>query len=261
MSIFTFLLIGLLCACSSTALEIKGDQTIEKKFELKPENQQALLMLSDDWQSQQGVLYRFERLNDKWQIIGSQVSVVLGRSGLAWGKGLHPAQTGVVKKEGDGKAPAGVFTLGNAFGYLTKLNTELAYQQMSANDYCIDVNGSPYYNQIVTKLKVGEEGVKDSSEPMRRDIHLNGDHKYKRGLVVKHNPQNISAAGSCIFMHIWQAPNIATAGCTAMDEQKLTTLLSWLDPSKNPIYIALPKAEYFFKKSAWALPEVSIVNN
>lgn len=240
------------CAISLTSCSSHIDNTAL----LDTEHQQVVLMISDNWQDHTGVLHRFERIDEQWQQVGSQFPVSLGRAGLAWGKGLHPTQTGEVKKEGDGKAPAGIFTLGNAFGYLTQLNTGLAYQKMTGNDFCVDVNGSPYYNQVVSKLNVGEEGIKGSSEPMRRDIHLKGDDKYKKGVVIEHNVQNISAAGSCIFMHIWHGPSLATAGCTAMSESNITELLAWLDGTKNPLYVALPKAEYLTKKSAWALPDI-----
>lgn len=220
------------------------------------QHQQLVLVISDNWQADNGLLYRYEKVAGRWRKAGAITQVTLGRTGLAWGIGLHDKQQAQVKKEGDGKAPAGIFALGDAFGYLTKLNTGLAYQQMSANDFCIDVNGSPYYNQIVSKLDVGEQGIKGSSEPMRRDIHLNDDQLYQKALVVKHNAENISAAGSCIFMHIWQSANKATAGCTAMSETSITELLAWLDARKKPLYIALPKAEYLIKKSAWALPDL-----
>jgi len=217
-------------------------------------HQQLVVVINDNWQADHGLLYRFEKIAGQWQQVSSKIQVSLGRTGLAWGIGLHDKQQGQVKKEGDGKAPAGIFALGDAFGYLSKLNTGLTYNQMSGNDFCIDVNGSPYYNQIVSKLNVGEQGIKGSSEPMRRDIHLNGDDKYKKAAVINHNSQNISAAGSCIFMHIWQDVKTATAGCTAMSETNITELLAWLDATKQPLYVALPKSEYLAKRSVWALP-------
>lgn len=263
-SFFSLLIANSITSCTHSSssnsfdknAEIKAEQLTGKTQILKPDNQQIILTVSDNWQAQTGVLYRFENIDSQWQQVGKKIPIAIGRTGLAWGIGLHPKQYGVAKKEGDGKAPAGIFTLGNAFGYLAQLNTDLTYKEMTLNDFCIDVNNSPYYNQIVSKLVVGAKGIKGSSEPMRRDIHLNGDHKYKKGIIVEHNVQNISASGSCIFMHIWQAPTVATAGCTAMDESNITELLAWLDPQKNPLYIALPVTEYLAKKSAWALPNI-----
>ena len=45
---------------------------------------------------------------------------MFGKNGLAWGKGIADnldQRDGPVKHEGDGKAPAGIFKLGTAFGY------------------------------------------------------------------------------------------------------------------------------------------------
>ncbi len=243
------LLLALSLSISSLALAQTANVIASK-------HQQLIMVISDNWQADSGSLYRYEKLNGQWQKSAEVAPVTLGRTGLAWGIGLHPKQQGKTKQEGDGKAPAGIFALGNAFGYLDKLETGVAYHAMTANDYCIDVNGSNYYNQIVSKLDVGEQGIQGSSEPMRRDIHLKGDQVYKKGLIVQHNPENISAAGSCIFMHIWKAPTKPTAGCTAMSEQVINHLLAWLASDKQPVYVALPKNEYLAKKVKWNLPEL-----
>lgn len=230
--------------------------SVQAKSVIGNQHQQLLLMISNDWQAIQGKLYQYEKKQDKWQLVKGSTSVTLGRTGLAWGLGLHDKQAGQYKKEGDGKAPAGIFTLGDAFGYLPALVTGLTYQAMSKNDYCIDVNGSAYYNQIISSKQFGEDAIKGSSEPMRRDIHLNNDQVYKKGLIINHNSENISGEGSCIFMHVWRSIDKPTAGCTAMEEIHITTILQWLDKSKQPIYVALPKAEYLKLKTDWGLPTV-----
>ncbi|NNG44706.1 hypothetical protein HJP15_17570 [Pseudoalteromonas sp. NEC-BIFX-2020_002] len=217
------------------------------------QTKQLVVVIADDWQTPQAQLYRFERKGNNWQQIDDDYSVVLGRTGLAWGVGLHPEQAGIQKQEGDGKAPAGIFELGTAFGYLDSLQTNMAYQGMTANDYCIDVKGSPFYNQLVNKSVVGEAAVKDSSEWMRRDIYSQDD-LYKKGIVVKHNSNNIDGAGSCIFMHLWRAQDKPTAGCTAMTEQNMDALLAWLDSKSAPLLISLPKAQYQQKQALWQLP-------
>jgi len=241
----------LISASQATASQVKT-QTI-----ISEQHQQLLLMISDDWQATQGKLYQFEKQQGQWHRIEESTSVTLGRTGLAWGLGLHDKQKGQYKKEGDGKAPAGVFTLGDAFGYLPDLVTGLTYQAMSANDYCIDVKGSQFYNQIISSKQHGEKAIKGSSEPMRRDIHLNNDQVYKKGLIINHNSQNISGEGSCIFIHVWRSIDKPTAGCTAMEETQMANILKWLDKTKQPVYVALPKAEYKKLKERWGLPSVS----
>lgn len=219
-------------------------------------HQQLVLVISSDWHANQGKQYRFERISNQWVQVGNKINVSLGRAGLAWGIGLHPKQSGAKKQEGDGKAPAGIFSLGTAFGYFPKITTGLNYKQMTRNDYCIDVNGSPYYNQIISKADFGELAIQGSSEPMRRDIHLGGDQVYKKGFIIEHNRQNISTKGSCIFSHIWKSPSSPTAGCTAMAEDNLDTLVQWLSKEKSPVYVALPQVEYHKKMTEWGLPEI-----
>jgi L,D-peptidoglycan transpeptidase YkuD (ErfK/YbiS/YcfS/YnhG family) len=180
---------------------------------------------------------------------------MLGRTGSAWGIGLHPAgSSGPQKREGDGRAPAGVFALGTAFGYAGGARTALPYRGMGASDYCIDVPASPLYNRIVDAREVGEQAVAGSTEPMRRDLHADGDQRYRLGFVIEHNPQARPGAGSCIFAHLWKAPGVATAGCTAMDDPIMQQLLAWLDPARKPVFVLLPVSEYQRLRAGWGLP-------
>ena len=110
---------------------------------------QLVLVTTPDWNSSEATLQSFQRNGHGWQAVSGKVPVVIGRAGAAWGIGLHPAQPGAGKQEGDGRSPAGVFALGNAFGYAKSVPTDLKYTAMGVDDYCIDVVGSPVYNRIV----------------------------------------------------------------------------------------------------------------
>ena len=216
---------------------------------------QLVLVLTPDWDASSGQLQHFERVGEgRWQPLGSPTRVSVGRAGSAWGLGLHPAQPGTQKREGDGRAPAGVFALGPAFGYAPTDRTRMPWLALEATDWCIDVPGSPYYNRLVDRREVGEQAIAGSSEPMRRDIHLNGDQRYRQGVVIEHNAGGIDGAGSCIFVHLWQTPGQPTAGCTAMDEGTMRALLDWLDPAARPRLVLLPQIEYDRLRSAWELP-------
>lgn len=215
--------------------------------------EQVVLVITDNDSAIQGRLTRFEKQNGQWQQQSESHDIVVGRTGLAWGLGLHPKQDGYHKQEGDGKAPAGIFNLTSSFGYLDNISTKLDYQQMSSDNFCMDVRGSQFYNQTVDRSVVGEEAIKGSSEPMRRDIHSK-DHLYKKGIFVAHNPKNISDQGSCIFVHLWRGETKPTAGCTAMDEFNMDQLLSWLDKSKKPVMVALTQVDYERLKKEWELP-------
>ncbi|UNK51094.1 L,D-transpeptidase family protein [Lysobacter sp. S4-A87] len=216
---------------------------------------QMVVVTTADWDANTGTLQRFERDGAGWRALAEAAPITVGRSGSAWGVGLHAPQPGEPqKREGDGRAPAGVFRIGTAFGYADSTASAWPYQAMTASDYCIDVNASPLYNRIVDARQVGADAVAGSTEPMRRDLHAGGDQRYKLGFVIEHNPGNRSGTGSCIFAHLWKAPGEATAGCTAMAEPVMQQLLGWLDPKRKPVFVLLPKAEYGRVQKDWGLP-------
>jgi L,D-peptidoglycan transpeptidase YkuD (ErfK/YbiS/YcfS/YnhG family) len=219
---------------------------------------QLVLVVTPDWNTPRGELWRFSRSDSAWRAEGAGVPVVIGRAGAAWGIGLHPQQqAGPVKKEGDGRSAAGVFSIGRAFGYASSAQTGLPYSALTADDWCIDVDGSPLYNRIVDARRVGAAAVAGSSEPMRRDLHENGDQAYKLGFVIEHNPGGKAGGGSCIFAHLWKSAESSTAGCTAMAEPIMVDLLRWLRAEDRPVFVLLPRDEYLRLRQAWDLPAVA----
>jgi hypothetical protein len=64
----------------------------------------------------------------------------------------------------------------------------------------------------------------------------------------------VPSAGSCVFMHIWSGPGKGTAGCTAIAEMELESILAWLDPSRLPLLVQLPRAQYHRLRNLWHLP-------
>jgi L,D-peptidoglycan transpeptidase YkuD (ErfK/YbiS/YcfS/YnhG family) len=215
---------------------------------------QLVLVITPDWNDTHGTLRSFTRTDQGWQPAAAAFPVVIGRAGAAWGLGLHPAQPGPAKQEGDGRSPAGVFAIGTAFGYAQSASTGLPYTALNAGEYCIDVSGSPSYNRIVDAGKVGAAAVAGSTEPMRRDLHADGDQAYKIGFVIEHNPNGVTGAGSCIFAHLWKSADSSTAGCTAMAEPALRELLGWLRADARPVFVLLPQAEYQRLRTPWQLP-------
>ncbi|ULU26727.1 L,D-transpeptidase family protein [Dyella terrae] len=218
-------------------------------------SRQMVLVITPDWNADHGVLRAFERTGDGWKPVVDAQAVTVGRSGAAWGLGLNePQSDGPQKHEGDGRAAAGVYRVGEVFGYAASGGTRMPYEEMTDTDWCVDVDGSPYYNQIVDAKKVGEKAVAGASEPMRRDLHLNGDQRYKIGFVIEHNAKGKSGGGSCIFAHLWASPTDATAGCTAMPEPVMRRLLAWMKPEDQPVFVLLPQSEYVRLRAPWHLP-------
>jgi len=242
---------------AGVAMLAAGCSTLPRGAQAWSSSQQLVLVTTADWDANQATLQTFDRAADGWRPVMPATAVTVGRSGLAWGTGLHPAQPGPVKREGDGRAPAGVFRIGTAFGYGASGATALPYQAMQASDYCIDVNASPLYNRIVDANVVGQAAIEGSTEPMRRDIHAGGDQRYQLGFVIEHNAANVPAAGSCIFAHVWKMPGEPTAGCTAMDAAVMTQLLGWLRPDRQPVFVLLPQAQYARLRATWGLPVIA----
>jgi len=201
-----------------------------------------------------GTVQRFERSSatGSWRAVGPAVPVVVGRSGLAWGKGLASLRgPGPVKREGDGKSPAGVFLLSTAFGQtpVAPPGWQLPYRYLADEVECVDDIKSASYNRLTTRRGAAQADWSSSEKMWQEPL-------YKWGVVVDHNTSSPlqPAGGSCIFLHIWRGPGRGTAGCTAMDESALTTTIGWLAPRQAPLLVQLPRAEYKRLKSAWRLP-------
>jgi len=200
-------------------------------------NEQLVLIVSNDFNQTHGELTRYDKVNHHYQLVGQAHTVNLGRNGLAWGLGLYNFKTKPtepVKREGDGKAPAGVFNITTAFGYDETAPTKMPYIQADKTLICVDDSLSKNYNKIV---ELNPTKKPKSFEWMKREDNL-----YQYGLVIAHNTQAKKQAGSCIFFHIRKSKDAPTAGCSAMKEEELLTLLKWLDPTKKPQVVQIPRS-------------------
>lgn len=215
---------------------------------------QLVTVVSDDWNRFQATLRRYERTaGKKWQPVGAPVDVVLGREGYGWGRGLHGAgppsgRPGPVKREGDGRSPAGVFEVGEVYGYAAaREGLALPYVQATANLRCVDDPRSHHYNRIVSTAHTPIDW--QSAERMRRQDDL-----YVLTITIEHNTAPTApGAGSCIFIHLWEGPDQGMSGCTAMSMDALEALARWLEPNAAA-FVALPQSEYDALERAWALP-------
>ncbi|AFD08855.1 L,D-transpeptidase family protein [Solitalea canadensis] len=213
------------------------------------QSEQLIVVTAADWTTIQAEMNVYELENGQWKSVMEHIPVTLGRTGLAWGKGLHDEKlnVGELKKEGDGKSPAGIFRLNGLFAY-DDFKTKMPLLKVDTNTFCVDDKTSPFYNQIVSTDTTAKNW--NSAEEMRRK-----DDFYKYGVFVGYNTDQIVAgAGSCIFMHLWRGSDRPTAGCTAMMEENMVALFEFLDPAKKPILVQVPKNEYENIKEIYELP-------
>lgn len=221
---------------------------------------QLLVVTTPGWDDVQGQMQRYARATaaDTWTPVGLPIPIVVGRSGVAWDPGLPaPPVAGPVKKEGDGRSPAGAFALGLAFGYAPASEAawlKLPYRQATPSLECVDDASSRYYNQLIERPAIGSPAWR-SSEQMRR-----ADEFYRWGVVVEYNTQPPTPGhGSCIFLHVadvpWGGtPAIGTTGCTAMTATDLEAAMRWIDPAERPALVQLPAPAYQALATAWRLP-------
>ncbi|POF41548.1 hypothetical protein B0D71_15160 [Pseudomonas laurylsulfativorans] len=211
---------------------------------------QLIVVTSNSWDAIQATAQRYERRGKTFEKFEAPFAVVLGKNGMGWGKGLLDIgqPEGPVKQEGDGKAPAGMFKLGTAFGYEPSAETLLPYLPLTPTIECVDDSDSARYNELVDGAVVDKDW--SSSERMRRTDEL-----YRQGIVIQHNTPASPSAGSCIFFHIWRGPTAPTRGCTAMEPANIARLFNWLDPGKSPVLVQLPQAQYEQLRERWKLPE------
>ena len=216
-------------------------------------SRQLIVVTTPAWDSISGTLQRYRRAGatSPWRAEGPPVPIVVGQTGLAWGVDAAARRRDPRKREGDGKAPAGRFPLGAAFGFAPRSDAawiRLPYLPLERDTECVDDAGSAYYNRVVDRSNVRR--VDWSSSERMRSIEL-----YRLGVIVRYNAQPVRRGrGSCIFLHIWSAPGSPTAGCTAMPAPDLETIVRWLDPRRDPQLVQLPEAEYARLRRAWALP-------
>ena len=219
-------------------------------------SRQLVLSVSETWVSNATRVETYERPDAAagWKRVGAGIGASLGRTGLAWGRGLHPAGLqGPAKAEGDGKSPAGIFDLRVATGYAAEppAGIKLEYRRATATLRCVDDRQSPHYNQLVDEATVQKDW--SSAEDMRRPDDL-----YRLVVWVGHNDSPVvSGGGSCIFLHLRSSPESTTAGCTAFDAAPMEALVGWLDPAARPVLVQLPGEAYRMLREAWGLPAPS----
>lgn len=217
---------------------------------------QALVGIANNWNSSSVTLTLMEKKAGRWQAVGSSWQARVGKNGLAWGLGLHPRSAAPGKREGDWRAPAGIFKIGGAYGYAAHIqrSPQLPYRQITRRDLWSEDSASPSYNRHII-LKHLPTTRWEKKAQMRQN-----DHAHSLKLYIAHNDAILGgkptpSAGSAIFFHIWRDQGKRpSAGCTTMHETHLKQLIARIQPAKNPVYILLPKAEYQQLKQSWKLP-------
>src|SRR5215468_12558063 len=214
---------------------------------------QLIMGVAPKWNSMRGELRLFERARGgDWSSVARPFPVLFGKNGLAWGTGLAGQnESGLRKKERDGRAPAGVFEIGQVFGYDAHLpaGADYPYHQVTDADVWSDDPRSPNYNRHI---------LIDPKNPPDNYTHekmRSGDFAYQWLIEIRHNSDPpVPGGGSAIFFHTRRGVNRPTTGCTTMARPDLVKVITWLRANRHPCYALMPAEEYENKWRAWNLP-------
>jgi zinc D-Ala-D-Ala dipeptidase len=253
---FSAIIVGILSFSLSAQIKKPEPPAVKIPF---AESRQAVVVTTKDWNATQGTARLYERspIHAKWKSKGDSFPVVVGRNGLAttrengWNLDITTLR-GLLKVEGDGKSPAGLFPLTFAFGSSMKPEQiTFPYTRLGPDTECVDDVASHHYNKVVGRNQVGIFDWK-SSEKM-----LETGEPYALGVFVAYNSYPVVRSnGSCIFLHVWKDPTSPTAGCTAMNRLDLERIVSWLEPNHNPYLVQIPEGVYDSHRKSWNLPKL-----
>ena len=168
---------------------------------------------------------------------GSTVATLQAWTKVAGGwKKYGTAMTAHVGSQGIGKAsesssrtPAGSFTMTQAFGRKSDPGTALPYFRTTPSDYWISDGGRLYNTHQRCSSCAYNDGVNER-------LYYETPY-YNYAVVIDYNTRNApggvhAGRGSAFFLHVTDGR--PTAGCVAISQSRLVSLMKWLTPSAHP---------------------------
>jgi L,D-peptidoglycan transpeptidase YkuD (ErfK/YbiS/YcfS/YnhG family) len=154
-----------------------------------------------------------------WLKRGSAISARIGSQGMT----RYPS-------ESKSATPIGSYTLTQAFGYYANPGTTLRYFKTTWADWWISTAG-PLYN---THQRCSTCGYHSPDEHLVTETPY-----YNYAVVIDYNTRNSptgvrQGAGSAFFLHVHPSGTGATAGCVAIPQSSLVSIMRWLTPTRHP---------------------------
>ena len=148
-----------------------------------------------------------------------RVDARLGQNGMKYASEVY---------EMDKCTPTGIYTVTEAFGINGNPGSGVQYRELDGSEYWVDDVDSEYYNT----MQFGEPNGRWTSAEKLTDF--TGYYNY--ALVIDYNRWPVvPGKSSAIFLHCDMG--IYTYGCIAIPQNNLVNLLTWLNPSSNPVII------------------------
>lgn len=121
-------------------------------------------------------------------------------------------------REGDGKTPVGTFGIITAFGLKENPGTPLPYLDITPDTWCC--GDEHFYNRIID--------IKQHPHDCKGERMADYSPEYNYGFFIDYNSECEPGRGSAIFFHC-KGSKPYTAGCVAIDEDKMIELLRQID--------------------------------
>ncbi|ANI37676.1 L,D-transpeptidase family protein [Mycolicibacterium vaccae] len=158
---------------------------------------------------------------DVWQRTAAGWQPVAGGVGVPakiGSKGMSPNHF-----EGSKMTPKGIYSLDFAFGTQPDPGSGLKYVQVGPNHWWDGDVASPTYNTMQVCDRQNCPFATSGTGTENLDIP-----QYAHAVVMGVNKERVPGKGSAFFVH--SATGGATAGCVAIDDATLVTIMRWLRP-------------------------------
>jgi L,D-peptidoglycan transpeptidase YkuD (ErfK/YbiS/YcfS/YnhG family) len=155
----------------------------------------------------------WQRSTDGWNPVGIGIPANIGSKGMA-----------IDHTDGSNMTPMGIFSLDFAFGTQPNPGGGLQYVQVDQDHWWDGDMKSPTYNTMqVCKKAQCAFNTDPSSGTENLDIP-----EYAHAVVMGVNKERVPGKGGAFFVHTTDGG--ATAGCVAISDATLVTIMKWLQP-------------------------------
>ena len=181
---------------------------------------QVVTVTSPSWGTDVATLQAFEKDGSSWRTVVGPTTAFIGVNGFASDK-----------REGDGRTPVGTYGFGIMFGTAPNPGVRFAYRQAGPPDVWVDDPASSLYNTWEENPAGGRWSSAES---------LDQPAPYPYAAQIAYNTARVPGKGSAIFLHV--SLGHGTAGCVAVAEPVLLSVLRWLDPARGPVIAMGPQS-------------------
>ncbi len=177
---------------------------------------QAITVVAPSMGSTTATLQAWQKSGSQWLRHGPAIPAHLGSQGLT----THMS-------ESVSATPTGSYTLSQAFGHNPNPGTSLPYTATTPADWWISQSG-PLYN---TRQRCASKCSFAQGAPNEHLYYETPYYNY--AVVIDYNTIHpVPGAGSAIFLHVTDGN--PTAGCVAIPQANLVSILQWLTPAAHP---------------------------